>query len=138
MTHTSHHCRTHAPTPPTRSPSRRSIVIALASIAAASPGPVLAKSEASPEDERFIRMVLDEASQGDYAFGCVITREDEVIARGRNLGKTNDDPTAHGEMVANGFASLSYGGHLRWAARCDLIGRKSGHDGCFTAPTASP
>jgi len=100
MTHTSHHCRTHAPTPPTRSPSRRSIVIALASIAAASPGPVLAKSEASPEDERFIRMALDEASQGDYAFGCVITREDEVIARGRNLGKTNDDPTAHGEMVA--------------------------------------
>jgi tRNA(adenine34) deaminase len=40
------------------------------------------------------------ARQGDYAFGCVITRDHEVIARGRNLGKTNDDPTAHGEMVA--------------------------------------
>ncbi len=58
------------------------------------------KSEVSPEDERFIRMALDEARQGDYAFGCVITRDGEVIARGRNLGKTNDDPTAHGEMVA--------------------------------------
>jgi tRNA(Arg) A34 adenosine deaminase TadA len=61
---------------------------------------VLAKSEASAEDERFIRMALDEARQGDYAFGCVITRDGGVIARGRNLGKTNDDPTAHGEMVA--------------------------------------
>jgi guanine deaminase len=30
----------------------------------------------------------------------VITRDGELIARGRNLGKTNDDPTAHGEMVA--------------------------------------
>ena len=47
-----------------------------------------------------MRMALDEARQGDYAFGCVITRGDEVIAHGRNLGKTNDDPTAHGEMVA--------------------------------------
>jgi tRNA(Arg) A34 adenosine deaminase TadA len=61
---------------------------------------VLAKSEASPEDERFMRMALDEARQGDYAFGCVIVRGGELIARGRNLGKTNDDPTAHGEMVA--------------------------------------
>jgi hypothetical protein len=68
--------------------SRRSIVGTLAS-AATSSSPVLAKIEASPEDERFMRMALDEARQGDYAFGCVITREHEVIARGRNLGKTN-------------------------------------------------
>jgi guanine deaminase len=61
---------------------------------------VLAKSHASAEDERFIRMALDEARQGDLALGCVITRDGELIARGRNLGKTNDDPTAHGEMVA--------------------------------------
>jgi tRNA(adenine34) deaminase len=81
-------------------PSRRSIVVALASAAAASSGPVLAKSEVSPEDERFMRMAFDEARQGDYAFGCVITRDGAVIAHGHNLGKTNDDPTAHGEMVA--------------------------------------
>ena len=47
-----------------------------------------------------MRMALEEARQGDYAFGCVIARDNEVIARGHNLGKTNDDPTAHGEMVA--------------------------------------
>ena len=100
MTHTGDHCPTHATVQPPGLHSRRSIVVALASTAAASSGPVLAKSEASPEDERFMRMALDEARQGDYAFGCVITRAAEVIARGRNLGKTNDDPTAHGEMVA--------------------------------------
>jgi tRNA(adenine34) deaminase len=94
------HAHAHPTAQPTQSPSRRSIVIALASAAALSSGSVLAKSDASPEDERFMRMALDEARQGDYAFGCVITRGDEVIARGRNLGKTNDDPTAHGEMVA--------------------------------------
>jgi tRNA(adenine34) deaminase len=108
MNHIDDHCRTHPHAhphahpivQPTQAPSRRSLVIALASAAALSPDLVLAKSEATPADERFMRMALDEARQGDYAFGCVITRGDEVIARGRNLGKTNDDPTAHGEMVA--------------------------------------
>jgi tRNA(Arg) A34 adenosine deaminase TadA len=47
-----------------------------------------------------MRLALDEARRRDYAFGCVITRGDEVIAHGHNLSKTNDDPTAHGEIVA--------------------------------------
>ncbi len=53
-----------------------------------------------PEDERFMRIALDEAAKGDFPFGAAIVREGEVIATGRNLGKTNDDPTAHAEMVA--------------------------------------
>src|SRR5438094_579205 len=36
----------------------------------------------------------------DFALGAVIVRDGSVIARGRNLGRTNRDPTAHGEMVA--------------------------------------
>ena len=95
-----HDCRLHATIEHPHAHSRRSIVIALASAAALSSGPTLAKTESAPEDERFMRMALEEARQGDYAFGCVITRGGELIARGRNLGKTNDDPTAHGEMVA--------------------------------------
>ena len=43
---------------------------------------------------------IDEARQADFPFGAVIVREGAVLARGRNLGRTNDDPTAHGEMVA--------------------------------------
>ena len=43
---------------------------------------------------------LGEFPQGDFPFGAVIVRDGSVIARGRNLGRTTDDPTAHGEMVA--------------------------------------
>jgi tRNA(Arg) A34 adenosine deaminase TadA len=80
--------------------SRRGIVIALASAAVVSSPSVLVAGDGSPEDQQFMRMALDEARQGDYAFGAVIVRDGQVLARGRNLGKTNDDPTAHGEMVA--------------------------------------
>jgi tRNA(adenine34) deaminase len=47
-----------------------------------------------------MRIALDEARQGDFPFGAVIVRDGQVIARGRNLGRTNGDPTAHGEMIA--------------------------------------
>ena len=47
-----------------------------------------------------MRMALDEARQGDFPFGAVIVRDGSVIARGRNLGRIERDPTAHGEMVA--------------------------------------
>jgi tRNA(adenine34) deaminase len=81
-------------------PSRRSIVLGLASAVVLSAEPVRADAEVLPDDARLMRMALDEARQGDYAFGCVIVRDGQVMARGRNLGKINDDPTAHGEMVA--------------------------------------
>jgi tRNA(Arg) A34 adenosine deaminase TadA len=54
----------------------------------------------SAEDERLMRVALDEARQADFPFGAVIVRDGAIIARGRNLGRTNGDPTAHGEMVA--------------------------------------
>ncbi|QBR72887.1 nucleoside deaminase [Beijerinckiaceae bacterium] len=47
-----------------------------------------------------MRMALAEAARGDFPFGAVIVREDAVVSTGRNLGKTTNDPTAHGEMVA--------------------------------------
>ena len=47
-----------------------------------------------------MRMALAEARRGDFPFGAVLVRDGRVLARGRNLGRTNDDPTAHGEMTA--------------------------------------
>ena len=47
-----------------------------------------------------MRMAIDEARHADFPFGAMIVRDGAVIARGRNLGRTNRDPTAHGEMVA--------------------------------------
>ncbi len=47
-----------------------------------------------------MKIALDEARRGDYPFGAVIVKDGKILARGRNLGRTQDDPTAHGEMVA--------------------------------------
>ncbi len=58
------------------------------------------QAPATAEDERLMRLAIEEAARGDYPFGAVITRGGEVLARGRNLGTQQKDPTAHGEMVA--------------------------------------
>ncbi len=80
--------------------SRRAVITALACAAVLPAGHLVAATNASPDDERFMRIALDEARQGDSPFGAVIVRDGEVLARGRNLGRTNGDPTAHGEMIA--------------------------------------
>jgi tRNA(adenine34) deaminase len=81
-------------------PNRRGLIAGLAAAAVLPAAPSVAGTGASADDERFMRMALDEARQGDFPFGAVITRDGQVLARGRNLGRTNGDPTAHGEMVA--------------------------------------
>lgn len=86
-------CECHAP-------SRRAVVAGLACSLAL---PLSASALAPPtayDDERFMRMALDEAQRADFPFGAVIVRDGSVIARGGNHGLTHRDPTAHGEMVA--------------------------------------
>jgi tRNA(Arg) A34 adenosine deaminase TadA len=58
------------------------------------------EAPAAEADRRFMRLALEEAALGDYPFGAVIVGDGAVLARGRNLGKQERDPTAHGEMVA--------------------------------------
>ena len=53
-----------------------------------------------PADEHFMRMAIAEAARGDTPFGAAIVRDGDVVSTGRNLGRTTNDPTAHGEMVA--------------------------------------
>ena len=85
-------------------PSRRAIIAVLGGAAAAQfAGPffaAIAAAQSSSDDERFMRLALDEARRADFPFGAVIVHNGKVIARGRNLGRTNRDPTAHGEMIA--------------------------------------
>ena len=82
-------------------PSRRAFIAGCAATAVVPAGALAqAPAPASSEDVRFMRMAIEEARQGDFPFGAVIVRDGAVIARGRNLGRTNGDPTAHGEMVA--------------------------------------
>jgi tRNA(adenine34) deaminase len=85
----------------------RRLMMAGALGAAALPfaAPALARgieTSASEADVAFMRLALEEAALGDhpYYFGAVIVRDGEVLARGRNLWNQQQDPTAHGEMVA--------------------------------------
>jgi tRNA(Arg) A34 adenosine deaminase TadA len=82
-------------------PTRRSLIAGLACTAVLSQtATAIAAAPPSAEDVGFMRMAIEEARQADFPFGAVIVRDGKVIARGRNLGRTNRDPTAHGEMVA--------------------------------------
>lgn len=86
-------------------PNRRAVVTALAGVSLL-PEPSLAEmrtpsaAPAAAEDKRFMRIAIAEARRADFPFGAVIVRHGRVLARGRNLGRQNGDPTAHGEMVA--------------------------------------
>jgi tRNA(adenine34) deaminase len=90
--------------------SRRAFVAGCLS-AATLPVPLFAATSlgAASADERFMRMALDEARRADFPFGAVIVLDGRLLARGRNLGRTNDDPTAHGEMVAIRRCLARYG-----------------------------
>jgi|SRR5215471_1768876 len=79
--------------------TRRGVITVLAS-AAVLPPDLSAAAEASADDERFMRVALEEARQGDAPFGAVIVRDGQILVRAHNLGRTNGDPTAHGEMMA--------------------------------------
>lgn len=105
--------------PKLASPSRRAVVVGFACMALApakglaQPATPLAAPSLAPaaaEDERYMRIALEEARQGDFPFGAVIVRDGSVLARGRNLGRTLHDPTAHGEMVAIRRVVATHGG----------------------------
>ena len=65
------------------------------------------------EHERFMRLALEDAQraadEGNVGVGSVIVRDGEVVARGRNLVPTTNDPTAHAETVALREASAALG-----------------------------
>ena len=87
-------------------PSRRSVLATFACAALAPPlfaAAAVAQPVEKPnaaDDERFMRMAIEEARRADFPFGAVIVMNGKVMVRGRNLGRTYGDPTAHGEMVA--------------------------------------
>ena len=54
---------------------------------------------------KFMRMAIKEAQKGIHSghggpFGCVITKDDKVIAKGHNHVVSKNDPTCHGEIDA--------------------------------------
>ena len=96
---------------------RSGVVVALASATMLCAKPPVAAAFAPSEDQAFMRLALEEARRGNYPFGAVIVRDDKVIARGRNLGKAHDDPTAHAEMTAIRRCVADHGSAACAAAR---------------------
>jgi len=50
--------------------------------------------------ERAIELSVESVNLGGGPFGCVIIKDDKIIAEGSNKVTSTNDPTAHGEIVA--------------------------------------
>jgi len=65
------------------------------------------------QDETWMRIALEEAAAaealGEVPVGAVIVRAGELMARGHNLTHTEQDPSAHAEMVAIRRAAAATG-----------------------------
>jgi len=70
----------------------------------------------------YMQMALEEAraaaARGEVPVGCVIVRQDEVVARAGNRTLVDRDPTAHAELLAIRAAALALGSER--LTDCDL------------------
>ncbi|WP_044500114.1 nucleoside deaminase [Nostoc sp. PCC 7107] len=48
--------------------------------------------------EYFMRLALEAAKKGDWPYGAVIVKDDEVVEVAYNTVQRNNDPSAHAEM----------------------------------------
>ena len=49
---------------------------------------------------RAIELSIDSVNTGGGPFGSVIVKDNQIISEGMNRVTSNNDPTAHGEIVA--------------------------------------
>ena len=74
------------------------------------------------DQQRWMEAALVEAraagDAGDVPVGCVIVRDGQIIARGRNRREVDGDPTAHAEIVALREAAKQLG---HWRVGATLV-----------------
>lgn len=74
-----------------------------------------AHASVAAEDERFMRLALEEAraaaAEGEVPIGAVVVCDGAVVARAHNRRETDHDPSAHAEFRAMVQASQALG---RW------------------------
>ncbi len=74
------------------------------------------------EDERFMRIALDEARQAfdsdEIPIGAVVVCDGRIVGRGHNMTETLNDVTAHAEMQAITAAANTLGG--KYLPECTL------------------
>lgn len=78
-------------------------------------GNALTSGTAAADDERFMRLALEEAdlaaSEGEVPIGAVVVCEGRVVARAHNRRENDADPSAHAEFSAMVAAARALG---RW------------------------
>lgn len=76
--------------------------------------PITPNTPINPNDERYMRLALNEAEKAlaadEIPIGCIIVSNNQVIGRGHNLTETLADVTAHAEIQAITAASQTLGG----------------------------
>ncbi len=50
--------------------------------------------------KRAIELSIESVNNGGGPFGCVIVKGEKIVSEGSNKVTSNNDPTAHGEIVA--------------------------------------
>ena len=72
-------------------------------------------------DERFMQEALSLAREageaGEVPIGCVITKDDEIVGRGRNCRETGKNALGHAELMAIDEACRTLGGWRLWQCR---------------------
>jgi len=60
--------------------------------------------------DKYLQLAIEEAraaqTSGDYPYGAVLVRGDEIIGIGRNYMNTHNDPTSHAEIEVLRAAGL--------------------------------
>lgn len=78
-------------------------------------GDALTSRTAATDDERFMRLALEEANlaaaEGEVPIGAVVVCEGHVVARAHNRRENDADPSAHAEFSAMVAAARALG---RW------------------------
>jgi len=61
-------------------------------------------SYSAEQDKHFMRLAMQEAATAEalaeVPIGALVVKDGEIIGRGHNLRETDQDPTAHAEMIA--------------------------------------
>jgi len=74
------------------------------------------------KEERFMTAALKEAKkaalEGEVPIGCVIVKDDRIVARGRNARETKKNALSHAEIVAINKACKKLGGWRLW--QCEM------------------
>jgi len=61
-----------------------------------------------------LRLAAEAAAEGEVPVGCVITRNGEIVGRGRNRRETGKNALAHAEIEAINEACRNLGGWRLW------------------------